>query len=712
VSFTERLALVISARADQALKEIRKVRTEAGGLGQSFGGLGAAAGALGSNIKAGVAAGAAVGAAAVAALAQQSIQAASALQEQVAAVRQVFGEAAQTVLDFGKTTASALGVSNRAALQAANQFGDFFTNVGVSERNAAKFSTQLVRLAADLASFKDRDPSDVLQGLTSGLAGETEPLRRLGVFINEAAVKSKAMELGIAEANGEVSEGAKVQARYALIIEQSSKAQGDAARTADSLANRQRAANARLEDAKARLGQDLIPAAADATDALGKFIGFAGKVGPTIVKGIPGLREASSVLGLLSNNSKRSAEEYERLTAAQAQQAVVVQNTIKAQEDAAKAVERYADALDEVFDATRRASDAEQDHGDSVRSFESAMAGVTDAERELADARRDRTDASRDAISAERALNSLEDANRGVADAEKELARAREGRGESAREIADAEKDVTEAQRDYNAVAGKGGSDKLRAAERLAEARERLAEVSEDGGRERDVADATEALSRAQLDAREAALNVAKAKEEQAERERTAAERIATAERSVETARLSAKQAAIDLADSEAQLAALRAAAQGQPFGPVEQYNAYRDALIRLKDTTAPGSELRRNLEAVIDTLPEPAYPIAVTANTAQARGELEALGSLMESVRAQATNILAGTSNLAATLGPAATPGTTRAINQGVPVPGSGDTNITINQTISGDSATPLAALLEQSNSTLGWTLARITRR
>lgn len=706
MSFTERLAIAISAKADQAIKEIRKVRAEAGDLGQSFGGLGAAAGALGSNLKAGVAAGAAVGAAAVAALAQQSIQAASGLNEQIAAVRQVFGDSAQTVLEFGKNTANALGISNRAALQAANQFGDFFTNVGVSTKNAAKFSTQLVRLAADLASFKDRDPSEVLQSLTSGLAGETEPLRRLGVFINEAAVKSKAMELGIASANGEVSEGAKVQARYALIIDQTSKAQGDAARTADSLANRQRAANARLEDAKARLGQDLLPAAADATEALGKLIGVAGKVGPGIVKNIPGLKEFSGVLGLLSRNSKQSAQEYEKLSAAEAQEAKVVQDSIAAKKEAAEVASRYADTLEDIFDATRRASDAEQDHGDSVRSFESALAGVTDAEQELADARRDRTDASRDAISAERALNSLEDANRGVTDAEKELAKAREGRGDTAREITDAEKAVTEAQRDYNAVAGKGGDDKRRAAERLAEARERLAEVSEDGGRERDVADATEALSRAQLDAKDAALNVAKAKEEQAERERTAAERIATAERGVETARNGAKQAALSLADSEAQLAALRAAAQGKPFGPVEQYNAYREALIRLKDTTAPGSDLRRNLEAVINILPEPAYPIQVTADTSQARAELEALGTLVESVRGQTANVLAG-------LGlPAATPASPAAAAKGPLGTGSAATTINITQNINGDSDTPLKAVLDQANANLGWTLARLTGR
>jgi hypothetical protein len=713
VSFTERLALVISARADQALREIQKVRVEATGLKGSVGAAGQAASSMGANLKAGLAAGATVAAAALAKLAQDSIEDASALNEQIAATEQVFGDAAASVLEFGEDAAGALGISNRAALQAAAGFGDFFTGVGVSNKNAAQFSTQLVRLAADLASFKDRDPGEVLQGLTSGLAGETEPLRRLGIFINEAAVKSKAMELGIAGANGEVSEGAKVQARYALILEKSGKAQGDVARTSDSLANRQRQANAELENARARIGQDLLPVAADATSVFAKLVDWGGKLGGALAKGAPGGKEMQVVLGLLTRDSKRQAEAYEQLTAAQAQQSLGSIAAAQTQQQATETLKRHTDVMGDIFDATRKVSDVELDHQDAVRSFDSALADITDAERDLAEARRDRTDSSRDAISAERALNSLEDAESGVVDAEKELARAREGRGRTAREIADAEKAVTEAQRDYNAVAGKGGTDKVRAAERLAEARERLAEVSEDGGRERDVADATEALSRAQLDAKEAALNVAKAKEEQADRERVAAERIATAEQSIADARINARGAAIDLARTEAELAGLQAAAAGKAFGPVEQYNAYRDALIRLKDTTAPGSELRRNLEGVINALPPPAVPMEIIADTAQARAELESLGTLIESIQRSTVNILAGE---AAGLTPKPAPDSngTRVINQGVRVPGGegGGTTIQITQNINADSDTPLAAVLEQANSTLGWTLSRITQR
>ena len=52
--------------------------------------------------------------------------------------------------------------------------------------------TSLRPLAADLASFNNIDPTEALDKLRSGLVGEAEPLRSVGVLLNEAAVQAKA----------------------------------------------------------------------------------------------------------------------------------------------------------------------------------------------------------------------------------------------------------------------------------------------------------------------------------------------------------------------------------------------------------------------------------------------------------------------------------------------------------------------------------------
>lgn len=697
MSFTERLALVISARADQALKEIRKVRGEVAATG---GGFKSVVGNLGETLKSNVAGGVAAAGAAVAAFAVNGVQSFLSLAEEVRNFQRTSGASAEessrfvAVLDDLKIAsaagATALFKLGREVAAGAPKLAEYGVEVAKNANGTANLTETLLNVADAYANAPDQATRTAIAFAAFGKQAQTLlPLLEKG---------RKGLE--------EFFAGAE---EHGQILSQDDL---DKARELELAMDDLQDAMRGVQIIGAKALTPFLTDVADVAAQVGGIIeavqkksgGLLGDVGTGVVKNFLG--PLGSALDLLPGKADKAAGSAEKVGDAAGDAAGPMGKLGDETESGAEIAKRFADTLEDVFDATRRASDAEQDHGDSVRSFESALAGVTDAEQELADARRDRTDASRDAISAERALNSLEDANRGVTDAEKELAKAREGRGETAREITDAEKAVTEAQRDYNAVAGKGGDDKRRAAERLAEARERLAEVSEDGGRERDVADATEALSRAQLDAKDAALSIAKAKEEQAERERTAAERIATAERGVETARNGAKQAALGLADSEAQLAALRAAAQGKPFGPVEQYNAYREALIRLKDTTAPGSDLRRNLEAVINTLPEPAYPIQVTADTSQARAELEALGTLVESVRGQTANVLAG-------LGlPAAAPASPAAAAKGPLGTGSAATTINITQNINGDSDTPLKAVLDQANANLGWTLARLTGR
>jgi len=198
-----------------------------------------------------------------------SVKAASDLNEAMNKVEVVFGSAADIVEEFGGTAARSVGMSERAALEAAGTFGNLFTTMGLGQKASADMSVSLVKLAGDLASFNNLNPEDVLEKLRSGLVGEVEPLRTLGINLNQAAVQAKAMEMGLADANGQLSQAALVQARYALILEQTKHAQGDFGRTSDGLANSTRILRAEFEDLQARLGQELLPAA---TEALHVFV--------------------------------------------------------------------------------------------------------------------------------------------------------------------------------------------------------------------------------------------------------------------------------------------------------------------------------------------------------------------------------------------------------------------------------------------------------
>jgi hypothetical protein len=251
-----KLGGVVGGLGRAALRALGGVGKLAAGLGQRLlphlKRLGTLALAGGAALVGGLALG-------IAKIGPAAVDAASDFDESLAKVQTVFGDSAAAVEDFSKTTAWSLGISQREALATAGTYGNLFTAMGVGQEAAAGMSTELVTLAADLASFNNMDPTEVLDKLRAGLVGEAEPLRALGVNLTAVAVEAKAMELGLADANGELSEAAKLQARYALILEQSTTAQGDFARTADGLANTQRVLKAVWQDTLQEIGRTVLP---------------------------------------------------------------------------------------------------------------------------------------------------------------------------------------------------------------------------------------------------------------------------------------------------------------------------------------------------------------------------------------------------------------------------------------------------------------------
>jgi hypothetical protein len=190
------------------------------------------------------------------------------------------------VLDWGNKSALAFGQSKQQALEAAGTFGNLFTSMGLANGKSADMSKGLVELAADLASFNNIDPALVLEKLRSGLVGEVEPLRTLGINLTMAATKAKAVQMGLAGAN-------------ALILEQSSNAQGDFARTADGMANQSRIMSAQLKDSAAMLGQNLLPIALKVVQGLNKMLETFNNAPPFVQKGILVFMGFLAVLGPL-----------------------------------------------------------------------------------------------------------------------------------------------------------------------------------------------------------------------------------------------------------------------------------------------------------------------------------------------------------------------------------------------------------------------------
>jgi len=184
---------------------------------------------------------------------------ASALEESRSKVKVVFGDMADSIEDFASTAAMNLGMSTQEVLAATGTYGNLFRSMEIGVDASTDMSMGLVTLAADLASFNDMDPTLVLDKLRSGLTGETEPLKVLGINLNQASIQAKAMEMGLMGAGEQLTASAKAQASYALIMEQTVLAQGDFARTSDGMANSSRQLKAQLSDLSGELGTKLLP---------------------------------------------------------------------------------------------------------------------------------------------------------------------------------------------------------------------------------------------------------------------------------------------------------------------------------------------------------------------------------------------------------------------------------------------------------------------
>jgi len=296
---------IITEFADQGLKSAqgafqnfrREVANAEGAMGKFKAGTGAAFDA----VKANAGAFAIAGGAAIAAFGAKAISAASDFEESTAKISQIFGNASDAVFDFAEDAAQALGQSKQSVLDAAGIFGTFGKAAGLAGKDLSTFSNDFTALASDLASFNNTSPEEAVQALGAALRGESEPLRRYGILLDDASMRQKALELGITSTTkNALTPQQKILAAQALIFQQSSDAQGDFARTSDGLANQQRILKAELSNVTVEIGQKLLPAATT-------FAQFANdNLVPVVLK-------AAEAFGTFSDAVENSASQAEKL---------------------------------------------------------------------------------------------------------------------------------------------------------------------------------------------------------------------------------------------------------------------------------------------------------------------------------------------------------------------------------------------------------------
>jgi phage-related protein len=209
-----------------------------------------------------------------------AIKAASDLGETINKVTVAFGESSAEVMDFGKTTLKSIGVAKATALDAAALFGDMATSMGLNTKEAAKMSISLVKLAGDLASFKNISFEQAQIALAGIFTGETESLKRLGIVMTEVNLEQFALTQGITKNIREMTQAEKVNLRYAYVMSVTKNAQGDFARTSQSTANQIRYTQERVKELSAEFGEKLLPITGQLLEQLNKLLDVFSKLSP------------------------------------------------------------------------------------------------------------------------------------------------------------------------------------------------------------------------------------------------------------------------------------------------------------------------------------------------------------------------------------------------------------------------------------------------
>ncbi len=190
---------------------------------------------------------------------RSGVEMASDLQEVKNVVDTTFGDGASQIYEWAESAETSFGVSSLQAQKYNGTLGAMMKSMGLTDAAILKMSTDMVGLSGDMASFYNLDVEDAFSKIRSGISGETEPLKQLGINMSVANLEAFALANGIETAYDKMSQAEQATLRYNYLMAQTADAQGDFERTSDSFANQQRILQLQMDELSASLGEKLLP---------------------------------------------------------------------------------------------------------------------------------------------------------------------------------------------------------------------------------------------------------------------------------------------------------------------------------------------------------------------------------------------------------------------------------------------------------------------
>lgn len=205
---------------------------------------------------------------------KDAIQAASDLQEVQNVVDVTFGDAgAKKIEAWAKSAGSQFGLTETQAKRFTSTLGAMMKSAGLTGDEIVDMSTDMAGLAADMASFYNLDFDTAFQKIRSGISGETEPLKQLGINMSVANLNAFALQKGLEKTFDQMTQGEQTMLRYQYLMSATADAQGDFARTSDGFANATRMLQTNIDSLKTKLGEVLLPVVNDVISGVNEMLG-------------------------------------------------------------------------------------------------------------------------------------------------------------------------------------------------------------------------------------------------------------------------------------------------------------------------------------------------------------------------------------------------------------------------------------------------------
>ena len=214
-----------------------------------------------------------------------SSKVASDYEENLNKLSVAFGDYASEVRQFTDNAYADYGLSKVDASEVASSFGAMAKGIGIADKEAGSMAATLTGLSADLASYFNTDIETAGTALEAIFTGNAQALKKFGVVLTDANLKEFALSLGMtAKQYKNLGSVEKTMLRYQYVLQQTSDAQGDFARTNDGMANATKTMEAVFKDLATVVGEQLLPIIVPVIQKITEFVGKLANANPELIE--------------------------------------------------------------------------------------------------------------------------------------------------------------------------------------------------------------------------------------------------------------------------------------------------------------------------------------------------------------------------------------------------------------------------------------------